>query len=494
MNGNVYITGEFQYTAIFGSTNIVSSGGIDIFVAKLDSNGTWIWAEQAGGSGTSIGKGISSDPNGNIYISGDFQNTACFGSINLNSGGWWDIFVAKLNTDGNWLWAKRAGGSDYGADYGWSICTDTESNVYMTGSFDNSANFGSIVLTSSGSNEGYVAKLDMNGNWLWVQQISGEGFNSGYGISTDSSGNILITGQFSSTASFGSIDLVSFGSNDIFVTKLDPSGAWLWAKKAGSISVDEGNGISTDINGNVYVTGILQNTADFGSIHLNNYGSGDVFVAKINSDNTLPVELSAFTAQFIENTPTLYWTTQSETDNMGWFVYCNVENNFNTSEKISEFIEGHGTTSQQQSYIFEDQIENPEVGDKYYYWLESIDYSGIINQYDRVAILTIPDYHDPGSGLVPVPEKYGLFQNEPNPVFSSTSIAFNLHESAKVEISIYNLKGELVRKIYRRIASEDRIIWKRNDENGKKVENGIYLYEMKVNGISKYNKKMLVIK
>ena len=213
-----------------------------------------------------------------------------------------------------------------------------------------------------------------------------------------------------------------------------------------------------------------------------------------NTDPTLPVTLSAFTAQYIENTPTLYWSTQSETDNMGWFVYRNIEEDFTTSEKISEFIEGHGTTTQQQSYIYEDQIENPEVGDTYYYWLESIDYSGMVNHYDKVAQLTIPDQHDPGSGLVPVPERYGLFQNEPNPVISSTKISFNLHETAQVELKIYNLRGQLVKSLYSGMTTSQSLAWDGSDNKGRKLSAGVYLYKLIVNGKTEDAKKLILIK
>jgi len=211
-------------------------------------------------------------------------------------------------------------------------------------------------------------------------------------------------------------------------------------------------------------------------------------------DVSLPVELSSFTAQFIENTPTLYWTTQSEIDNMGWFVYRNEENEFTTSEKISEFIEGHGTTTQQQSYIYEYRIENPKVGDTYYYWLESIDYSGIVNHYDEVAILTIPQQNDQGSGLIPVPEQYGLLQNEPNPVISSTKISFDLSKTAKVTLNIYNLKGQLVKALYSGFASSKTLDWNGKDENGNDLQAGVYLYKLLVNGKTAETKKLILIK
>ena len=216
--------------------------------------------------------------------------------------------------------------------------------------------------------------------------------------------------------------------------------------------------------------------------------------AEEGSGPTLPVELSTFTAQFIENTPTLYWITQSETDNMGWFVYRNEENDFNTSDKVSEFIEGHGTTSQQQSYLYEDRIQNPEVGSIYYYWLESIDYSGIINHYDKVAILTIPDAHGSSGNLVPIPERFGLLQNEPNPVVNSTRIAFNLPETAQVDLNIYNLKGQLVKTLYSGVTSKHTIMWDGKDNDGNVVENGVYFYKMTLNGNTKETKKLILMK
>ena len=211
------------------------------------------------------------------------------------------------------------------------------------------------------------------------------------------------------------------------------------------------------------------------------------------SPGTLPVELSTFTAQFLENTPTLYWSTQSETDNMGWFVYRGDENDFTTSEKISEFIEGHGTTSQQQSYLHEDNIQNPQVGDTYYYWLESIDYSGQVNHYEKVAVLTIPD-HDPGQGLIPEPMEYGLLQNKPNPVISSTKITFNLKEAVHVDLRIYNLKGQLVKSLYSGVALSKTLEWNGKDENGRELASGIYFYHLMVNGKAEETEKLIIVR
>ncbi|MCD6329376.1 MAG: T9SS type A sorting domain-containing protein [Candidatus Cloacimonetes bacterium] len=213
-----------------------------------------------------------------------------------------------------------------------------------------------------------------------------------------------------------------------------------------------------------------------------------------NPDPTLPVVLSTFTAQYLNNTPTLYWTTQSETDNMGWFVYRNQVEDFTSATKVSNIIEGHGTTTEQQYYIYEDMIADPQVGDIYYYWLESIDYSGQVNHYDKVAIFSISDHHDPNHGLVTVPQQFGLLQNEPNPVISSTMISFNLHETAQVDVSIYNMEGQLVKSLFSGVASSKTMEWNGKDEYGRELTPGVYFYNLIVNGKTEETKKLIIVR
>ena len=195
-----------------------------------------------------------------------------------------------------------------------------------------------------------------------------------------------------------------------------------------------------------------------------------------NPDPTLPVELSTFTAQFIENTPTLYWSTQTETDNMGWFVYRNEENDFTTSEKISEFIEGYGTTTQQQSYLYEDRIQNPEVEDTYYYWLESIDFSGIVNHYDKVAVMQIPYIHNPDPHIA-IPRKYGL-KTDPNPFNSNLTVSYMLPQTDMVRVEIYNLYGQLLAEFNEGLRTAEKqhtIDWNGKDLYGQNVSSGVLL-------------------
>jgi hypothetical protein len=196
----------------------------------------------------------------------------------------------------NCLWAKSAGGTNY--DYGNSVSTDNNSNVFMTGSFQSSTiTFGVNTLTNTGGSDFFITKYDATGNVLWAKSIGGIGNDISNDVSTDATGNVYITGYFTSpTITFGSTTLTnvdnSVNYNDIFIAKFDSSGNVLWAKSAGGNDNDYGYSISTDASSNVYITGLFGSTAiTFGSTTItntNNTGTSDIFITKYDvSGNVL---------------------------------------------------------------------------------------------------------------------------------------------------------------------------------------------------------------
>jgi hypothetical protein len=284
-SGNCYVTGKFDGAAVFGTMSLTSYGGWDIFVAKLDNEGAWQWAVNAGGSKQDGGASIAVDDEGNCYITGVFYDVVWFGNFTLTSIGGPsdpDVFVAKLDTDGNWQWAVRGGG--YVGDAGYGIAVDDNGTSYVTGHFMWSAMFGSTQLTSQGSADVFVATLDTNGAWGWA--VSGGGSQPDYvcDIVVDSSGNTYLTGDFEGSATFGADTLTSLGNVDVFIAKLDSTGAWVWAKSGGSTSIERGYDIAVDSSDSVYVTGVFLASITFGPTTLNGMGSWDVYVVKLDSD------------------------------------------------------------------------------------------------------------------------------------------------------------------------------------------------------------------
>ncbi|MFS0518943.1 beta strand repeat-containing protein [Nostoc sp. UIC 10607] len=274
--GNTYVTGAFNGTATFGNTTLTSTGFgySDAFIAKFDSNNNILWAQKLGGTLTDVGLGITVDEAGNSYATGFFSGIATFGSTTLTSTGNEDAFITKLDSNGNVLWAQKLGGTE--SDSGLGITTDAIGNIYATGALN------------ANSSDTFIHKLDQNGNILWTKNLGGTSPDSGFGITNDKDGNTYVSGFFRGTATFGSTTLTSAGNEDAFITKLDSSGNFLWAKSLGGISDDRGRGIIVDETGNAYFTGYFSVSATFGSTTFNSAGNADAFVAKLdNNGNTL---------------------------------------------------------------------------------------------------------------------------------------------------------------------------------------------------------------
>jgi hypothetical protein len=281
MYSNVYVTGNFQGTADFdpGSNvfNLISAGGDDIFVTKLDTSGNLVWAKSIGSTGTDDSKSITLDAAGNAYITGYFQGTCDFdpGSnvYNLTSIGFAnDIFVSKLDASGDFVWAKSMGGSDF--EEGYFIAVDGNGNVYTTGYFNGTADFdpGTPVynLTSAGSMDIFISKLTTAGAFVWAKRMGGTSPDLGLALTADAAGNVYTTGVFIGIADFdpgaNSYNLAAAGptgNENIFISKLDASGSFVWAKSVKGTGGDESNSIAVDAIGNIYTTGMIQDTADF---------------------------------------------------------------------------------------------------------------------------------------------------------------------------------------------------------------------------------------
>lgn len=302
-SGNVYTTGTFYGTSDFdpgsATENLYSSGVYDIFISKFDSNGNFVWVKQFGGNGLDIADAISIDSIGNIYTTGYFDGSVDFdpgtGTSYLTSVGGYDLFISKLDTDGNFIWAKRIGNNGIYSVKGRSLEIDNLGNLIIAGSFSETVDFdpgeGVTNLTPEFVDI-FICKLDVDGNFLWARHFEGPAEENLGSIATDFLGNIYATGYFSGSVDFNPgievFNLTSAGFNDIFICKLDKDGTFVWGKNMGGTESDRSSSISTDFEGNVYTTGVFEETADFdpgnGSFNLTSVGSGDVFISKLDTN------------------------------------------------------------------------------------------------------------------------------------------------------------------------------------------------------------------
>ncbi len=283
--GNVYVAGDFFNTAIFGGFTLTSTGYRDIFIVKYDTNGNVLWVKKAGGIVGDIPHDIAIDANGNCLITGEFGLAATFDNQILTGTGREDIFVVKYDTDGNVLWAKQSGSTE--TDKGAALTTDAMGNVFAVGTFRSSISFGSQNLTSTGEDDLYLVKYDPLGNVLWAKSYGGPSFDYIRDIALATDGSIFITGAFISEITLGTNTLISAGAVDIFTAKLDSTGTPLWAKQVGGTGVDFSSGIGIDQQNNCYVTGTYIDAATFGTQNITSQGGADIFTIKYDSDGNL---------------------------------------------------------------------------------------------------------------------------------------------------------------------------------------------------------------
>ena len=218
---------------------------------------------------------VTTDNDGNIYVTGNFQGTVDFdpnaGVYNLTAPGIpADIFVLKLNPNGNLVWARNMGG--IGNDNGNFIAVDANQNVYITGEFQDIADFdpdsaNTYNLTSAnGSHDAFVCKLNAQGNLSWAIALGNTSDDVGYGIDLDKAGNVYTTGFFEGTVDFdqgpNSFPLTSGIFADAFILKMDSAGNFIWAKSVGGLALERGRSISLKEDGFVNVMGVFQNDGD----------------------------------------------------------------------------------------------------------------------------------------------------------------------------------------------------------------------------------------
>lgn len=282
--GNVYVTGYFFSSINLGGATLVSAGGSDVFLAKYSPAGTHLWSKRFGGTGNDHGNGIGVDASGNVAITGDFTGTADFETTNLVSLGSTDVFVARFTTGGGLFGAIGYGGTT--ADVGYSLAVDTSGNIIVTGSFTGTANFGGANQVSLGGTDIFLAKYNSTGAHVWSQRFGGTVSDAAQAVAVDPSGNIAITGTFQGTTNLGGANLVG-ASIEVFLARYTSAGTHSWSVRLGGASQDYGMGVACDALGNVYCTGYFQGTGTFPTAPLVAAGGFDIFLLKFNIAGSL---------------------------------------------------------------------------------------------------------------------------------------------------------------------------------------------------------------
>jgi hypothetical protein len=328
-SGNIYVTGDFVGTVDFdpgaGTANLTSHGGDDIFVAKYDSAGNYLWAVAIGGSGTDYGTGIAVDASGTSFITGNFHGTADFdpgaGTLNLSATGFnEDVFILGLNTNGGLFFAHTLG--DSGFDDGKAITLDGSGNFYTTGFYSGTVDFDFSMATYNLVSPGpltaaYIAKYDSTANLLWAVSIGGSGSVTPKGIALGPGNQVYTVGYFDGLVDFnpgaGTSNLNSL-SSAAYISRLDGNGNYAGERMIAAETSAELSGVAVDNTGTVYAAGDFSGAATIGTFVLPaNSGGGGLLVSVAGDLTPLWAEalyggISSFHNVTVDSVGSLYAT------------------------------------------------------------------------------------------------------------------------------------------------------------------------------------------
>lgn len=279
---------------IFDTITLVNNGSNndDIFLVKYNSEGDLLWAKNFGNTSMDKANAIAIDSIGNIYITGSFIGaTIAFDSITISSNGWDEVYIVKLNPSGDVIWAKSAGGSR--TDIGKSITTDNSGNVYVTGVYGSTVMYfeSDSLLNFTGypgpPYDVFFSKYDSNGNLAWIKRIGGSGGDECTSVSSDNNNNIYLAGSFYSSVLYFESDSIEkqYGKSDFYIIKYNSLGYVDWANSGGGDSTDVATSVIADNLGNVYIGGGYKSPTFYynGNVLTNTIGyTTDIFTIKYN--------------------------------------------------------------------------------------------------------------------------------------------------------------------------------------------------------------------
>lgn len=304
--GNVYTTGSFRGTfdadpgAGVATLTANAGGGIDFYITKFDTTGNFVWAKKIGGSDFDQAYSIAVDVSGNIYLAGYFVYLVDFNpgagvynmgaSTNFTAMG----FLLKLDTDGNFAWAKQFTGNNTSTIVATAVTLDASGNVFVGGYFKGPMAVDSepVVFTSlSNSNDIFFAKFSGAGVFQWAKQIGSSAAESITGMATDSSGGLYLSGNFNGVVDFDpsavTQNLGTTGGNDAFLVKMDAAGNYQWATKVGGLGEDYGRNVGVSPAGEVYLAGNFNGTVNFANgmpaNNITSNGGTDNFISRYDS-------------------------------------------------------------------------------------------------------------------------------------------------------------------------------------------------------------------
>lgn len=283
-DGNIIVVGWVRGTADLGAGVLPGAGGDDAFVIKLSPTGEYLWSRRFGGPNDEGASGVAIDTDGAIVVVGSYLGTGTFAGVPLVSAGGYDGWVAKLDASGAPAWARTLGGT--GHDYIRDVGVDADGSVLVAGMFRGTSTFGGGPLVSAGDSDTVVARLDGAGAHVWSRRFGGTGTDDATELVVSADGGLFLAGAFQGTMALGAGSVVSAGSFDAFVTRLDAEGTPTWRHRLGGPQSDSGGVLAVSPTGVLAVAGTFLGTATHAGGTLTSTGVTDTFLLLLGEDGT----------------------------------------------------------------------------------------------------------------------------------------------------------------------------------------------------------------
>lgn len=261
--GDAVVTGSFHGTIRLGRHTLTSAGGADILVAKFAPDGAVRWAVRLGGPNDDLAHAVTTDPSGNVIVSGGRGHAADSAT---------DVYLAKLSPAGDLRWERTLTTGDGRA---YSLAVDSHGRVVTVGSFSGGFTTPDGVMPSAGR-DAFAVYFDAIGAYRRFNSFGGDGDDGAFAVAMTNDDNEIITGAFQGTI-YSGLNLTSAGDYDAFV--VGPG----WATSLGGAQQDLGAGLAITPAGEVLVTGSFTGHAAAGALTLDSAGGADGFLARLDA-------------------------------------------------------------------------------------------------------------------------------------------------------------------------------------------------------------------
>jgi FlgD Ig-like domain/Beta-propeller repeat len=526
--GNVLFAVNQSGTVDYGGGPLTALA-FDVVIVKLDASGSHVWSKRFGDGIGQAPNDVAVDPSDNVLVTGLFDGTLDFGCGPMSSANGIDMFVAKLDPTGACLWSKRAG--DNNMQIGNTVATDPSGNVFVAGDFSGSIDFGGGALTSAGSTDMFLAKLDPNGAHLWSKRFGdATGTESATSIACDAAGHVSLAGQVNcvppgkfdppctSTIDFGGGPLTGAGGYDVVLADFDASGAHQWSKLFGDAANQSAASVAIDSDGDRFYFGTYVGTIDFGTGPLTAPGQ-NLFLAQFSSSGSVKWASEygqAGSAQYSydvgANSGKLAITGRNGgTVNFGGGPITSGSigdvfvAKFSDDETVPVAISSFTATARNAGIDVRWSVSHDEELSSFSLYRRAGDAtqpveiaSGSFNaanaSYFDKKVAPATTYHyellvrarsgDEFRSPVVAATTPGLTtalgQNRPNPFNPATTIEYSVTERTRVVVGIYDATGALVTRLDEgvREAGTFTVKWDGRDATGKPAGSGVYFYRL----------------